>query len=72
LHYHRCSNAWHERLDLKRVLTVRNCGVPVIMITAHGDPGLEAKAAATGAVGLLRKPFDANALIGFLEKALES
>jgi FixJ family two-component response regulator len=59
-------------LDLKRVLTVRNCGVPVIMITAHGDPGLEAKAAATGAVGLLRKPFDANAWVGFLEKALKS
>jgi FixJ family two-component response regulator len=58
-------------LDLKRLLMARDWRVPVIMITARGEPGLEAKAAASGAVCLLRKPFGADALIGCLEKALE-
>jgi len=58
-------------LDLQRLLMARDRRVPVIMITARGEPGLEAKAAASGAVCLLRKPFGADALIGGLEKALE-
>jgi FixJ family two-component response regulator len=58
-------------LDLQRLLRARDWRVPVIMITARGEPGLEAKAAASGAVCLLRKPFGADALIGYLEKALE-
>jgi FixJ family two-component response regulator len=58
-------------LDLQRLLVTRDWRVPVIMITARGEPGLEAKAAASGAVCLLRKPFGADALIGCLEKALE-
>lgn len=56
--------------DLKRLLSARNSKVPVIMITARAEPGLEAKAAAAGAVCLLRKPFDPSALIGCLDRAL--
>jgi FixJ family two-component response regulator len=59
-------------LDLQRLLVTRDWRVPVIMITARGEPGLEAKAVASGAVCLLRKPFGADALIGCLEKALEA
>jgi FixJ family two-component response regulator len=58
-------------LDLQRLLMVRGWRTPVIMITARGDPGLEARVAASGAVCLLKKPFGADALIGCLEKALE-
>jgi FixJ family two-component response regulator len=58
-------------LDLLRLLVARDRRVPVIMTTARGDPGLEARAAASGAVCLLRKPFGADALIGYLEKALQ-
>jgi FixJ family two-component response regulator len=58
-------------LDLKRQLMARDCRVPVIMTTARMEPGLEARAAAGGAVCLLRKPFEANALIGCLERALK-
>jgi FixJ family two-component response regulator len=58
-------------LDLQRLLVARDRRVPVIMITARGDPGLEARAAAGGAVCLLRKPFGADTLIGYLEKALQ-
>jgi FixJ family two-component response regulator len=58
-------------LDLQRLLMARDLRVPVIMITARGEPGLEARATASGAVCLLRKPFGADALIRCLEKALE-
>jgi FixJ family two-component response regulator len=58
-------------LDLKRLLTTRGSGVPVIMITARADPGLEARAAASGAVCLLRKPFESEALINCLQRALK-
>jgi FixJ family two-component response regulator len=59
-------------LDLQRLLMARDRRMPVIMITARGDPGLEARVAASGAVCLLKKPFGADALIGCLEKALEA
>jgi FixJ family two-component response regulator len=57
--------------DLTRLLKARDWRVPVIMITARGEPGLEARAAASGASSLLRKPFGADDLMGCLKKALE-
>ena len=56
--------------DLKRRLSAHESRLPVIMITADAEPGLEARAAAIGAVCLLRKPFEADALIDCLERAL--
>jgi FixJ family two-component response regulator len=58
-------------IDLKLHLAAQQCTLPVIMITARPDPSLEEKALAAGAVGFLRKPFEASALIVCLEKALE-
>ena len=55
-------------IDLKRLLTARDLKVPVIMITARAEPELEARAAASGAVCLLRKPFETDALIKCLER----
>jgi FixJ family two-component response regulator len=55
--------------DLKRLLATRGSTVPVIMITARASSNLEAKAAASGAVCLLRKPLATDALIGCLERA---
>ena len=57
--------------DLMRRLLALHSGVPVIMITAHAEPGLEARAAAIGAVCLLRKPVEADALTYCLERALK-
>ncbi len=57
-------------LDLKRALVSRSSKMPVIMITAAVELGLEAKAAAVGALCLLRKPFETNTLIACLDKAL--
>jgi FixJ family two-component response regulator len=56
--------------DLKLLLTSRGSKVPVIMITAGSEAVLEVRATAIGAVCLLRKPFESNALIGCLKKAL--
>jgi FixJ family two-component response regulator len=58
-------------LDLKRHLAVRGCKAPVIMITARAEEGLEASVAASGAVCLLRKPFESDDLIGWLNRVLK-
>jgi len=57
-------------LDLKRLLTARGSQIPVIMITARAEPDLESRAAAIGAICLLRKPFQTEALLGCLGRAL--
>jgi FixJ family two-component response regulator len=57
-------------LDLARKLTTCR-RVPVVMITARSDLGIDARAAAVGAICLLRKPFTSDALIDCLEKAIE-
>lgn len=59
-------------IDLKNLLTARGSDVPVIMITARADPGLEARAVASGAIGFLRKPFEPDALSRCLQKALDA
>ena len=59
-------------LDLIQLLIARGSKVPIIMITGCPDPGLEAEALAGGAVCLLMKPFEPDALIGSLEGALNS
>jgi FixJ family two-component response regulator len=57
-------------LDLARLLTGRPRGMPVVMITARSEFSLDARAAANGAICLLRKPFKTEALIDCLERAL--
>ena len=58
-------------LDLTQLLAARDSRIPVIMITARAEPGLEVSAAAVGAVCLLRKPFETRALLGCLKSALD-
>jgi len=58
-------------LDVARLLTTRRRGVPVVMVTARSDVGIDAHAAANGAICLLRKPSKTEALIDWLEKALK-
>jgi FixJ family two-component response regulator len=57
-------------IDLKRHLTAQDVPTPVIMISARPEPGLKERAMASGAVSFLRKPFDVNALIDCIERAL--
>ena len=45
-------------LEMLPVVRARRPDVPVIMITAYGDPDTRRKAIERGAVGLLPKPID--------------
>jgi FixJ family two-component response regulator len=47
---------------------IRGDGVPVILITGHGDPELRHRAIEAGAVSLLDKPLDSEVLIAELER----
>jgi FixJ family two-component response regulator len=58
-------------LDLKRHLAAHSSKVPVIMITARAEEGLEARVAASGAVCLIKKPFESDDLIARLKKILK-
>lgn len=57
-------------IDLKQLLADRQWLVPVILITGRIDPTVEARAQSSGAVCLLKKPFPAQALMGWVDKAL--
>jgi len=57
-------------LELTQVLADRNSQVPVIMITGRTDPMVEMRALASGAVCLLKKPFQADALMECVRKAM--
>jgi FixJ family two-component response regulator len=59
-------------IDLKEHLTAQQCSLPVIMITARLEPGLEEKAFASGAMCFLKKPIESEILLGCLERALNS
>ena len=58
-------------IDLKLLLSARGSTTPVIMVTGRSDPDLEARALASGAVCLLRKPLDSAALVHCLKLALK-
>jgi FixJ family two-component response regulator len=51
-------------IELQSRLKADRCRIPIIFITAHGDPKMRAQAIRDGAVEFLTKPFD-NAV--FLE-----
>lgn len=57
-------------LELQQHLAASQCLLPVIMITARPDPALKQRALAAGAVSVIRKPFEAAALIDSLQRAL--
>ncbi|WP_206667833.1 response regulator transcription factor [Sphingomonas glacialis] len=60
-----------DGIALKREVVRRGSSIPVIMLTARDDLALHARAKASGAFAVLRKPFDVNQFIDLLERALE-
>lgn len=56
-------------IALKEWLDARASSVPVIMITAHAEAHIQTQALASGAVCLLKKPFEAELLWDGLRKA---
>ena len=59
-------------IDLMKRLAAEGSTTPVVLITARSDSNLEAKAAAAGAVYLLRKPFEINHLVRCIEGAVKA
>lgn len=57
--------------DLSRLIASWRSPVPVILVTAVMEPGLERRAKVSGSVCLLKKPFESDALIDCLERALQ-
>jgi FixJ family two-component response regulator len=55
---------------LVKILHQQGCTTPIIMITALPEHGLETEAIKRGVHCLLRKPFDADALLSSVEKSL--
>jgi len=59
-----------DGLGLVRKLREQDSTIPVILITALPDRRLEGRADSVGAQCLLRKPFEAEALIECIDKSL--
>lgn len=59
-------------IELKETLDRLGILTPVVLITARTESQLLDRALASGAIGLLRKPFDEGALVEFLGKAFSS
>jgi FixJ family two-component response regulator len=58
-------------LDLQRVLNQEGTDLPVIFVTAHADVPLTVRAMKAGALEVLTKPFDDQALLDAVYQALE-
>jgi FixJ family two-component response regulator len=57
--------------ELKRELKSLHSSLPVIMITARAEPGIEEKAMSSGASCFLHKPFEAETLATCLQRAIQ-
>jgi two-component system, LuxR family, response regulator FixJ len=57
-------------IDLLRKLREMDFGVPVIVITGHGDVPLAVEAMRIGAIDFLEKPYDDEALLASIRSAL--
>jgi len=59
-----------DGLELQEVLARRGSGLPVIIMTGHGDVPLAVRAIKGGAIDFIEKPFDDDKLLESVKKAL--
>jgi len=57
-------------LDLQKELKSKNCMIPIIFITGHGDIPMSVQAMKKGAVDFLPKPFEDDDLLDAVKEAL--
>jgi FixJ family two-component response regulator len=57
-------------IELQQHMSAHGDRTPIMFITAFANERIEAQVMRAGAVGFLRKPFTANALIDGLQRAL--
>ncbi len=60
-----------DGLDLLRSIRSSHPGLPVILLTGHGEVSLAVQAIKDGAEDFLEKPYDADHLIAVLDKAIQ-
>jgi FixJ family two-component response regulator len=58
-------------LQLQERLKAERSEIPIIFITAHGDPKMRIRAMRDGAVELLSKPFDDEVLLEIVHAAVK-
>jgi two-component system response regulator FixJ len=58
-----------DGLQLQEELNRRKSGLPVIVVTGHGDVPLAVRAMKAGASDFLEKPFDEELLLGAVQRA---
>ena len=58
-------------LDLQRMMNAAGNDLPVIFVTAHADVPLTVRAMKAGALEVLTKPFDDQALLDAVYQALD-
>ncbi|HEV2303229.1 MAG TPA: response regulator FixJ [Stellaceae bacterium] len=58
-------------LEVQERLQAEGAGLPVVVITGHGDVPLAVRAMKAGAVDFVEKPFSETAILGAVERALE-
>jgi two-component system response regulator FixJ len=60
-----------DGLALQEELTRRSDSIPVVVMTGHGDVPLAVRAMRAGAIDFLEKPFEEDALVASVRRALE-
>jgi two-component system, LuxR family, response regulator FixJ len=55
--------------EVQRQLAERGIGIPIIMLTGHGDVSLAVRAIKAGAIEFLEKPFDRTSLLTAIDQA---
>lgn len=61
-----------DGIELLRRLKSRAVGMPVIVITGHGDVSLAVEAMKAGALDFIEKPYDGEVLVGAVRSALRT
>lgn len=59
-----------DGLQLQEELSKRKIGIPVIIVTGHGDVPLAVRAMKAGAVDFIEKPFDGELMLDSVRRAL--